>query len=236
MQRKTKNQKRKKKVEDITPPEAENTLEEDELPKITGSFQENADSSNMPSEISDVVPAVSTESRIPEENQEISAGSIAAASPDLMFNETETKDITDEQFGNAGTILTSTSDDWGFTQETSKDEQKSAARLEETGSDWGFISADNEKNFAGNNDNKEDQDWEWVYVEDDGSEAYPAMEAIGDNSYICSSDLFSQEKVINSGPLVYGSTPVELSTQPFIVDNDAADEVVDPYQNSILKD
>ena len=225
------------KVEDITPPEAENTLEEDdELPKITGSFQENADSSNMPSEISDVVPAVSTESRIPEENQEISTGSIAAASPDLMFNETETKDITDEQFGNAETILTSTSDDWGFTQETSKDEQKSAARLEETGSDWGFISADNEKNFTGNNDNKEDQDWEWVYVEDDGSEAYPAMEAIGDNSYICSSDLFSQEKVINSGPLVYGSTPVELSTQPFIVDNDAADEVVDPYQNSILKD
>ena len=63
------------------------------------------------------------------------------------------------------------------------------------------------------------------------------MEAIGDNSYICSGDLYAQEKILdNSSPIVYGGAPIEINSQPLIFDNTDEAEFIDPYQNSILKD
>ncbi len=118
-----------------------------------------------------------------------------------------------------------------------------------SGSDWGFgddesLPAVQENTFiepTSTNDNQEGEDWEWVYVEDDApvsenpeEEAYEYMEAIGNNSYICSGNLYTQDKADNS-PILYGSSSVALTQSPQIL-NDEEEEFVDPYQNSILKD
>ncbi len=114
-----------------------------------------------------------------------------------------------------------------------------------TGSDWGFSSAEEtltepENTFNDaqvNNDNQEGEDWEWAYVEDynsDTCEDYQYMEAIGSNSYICSGDLYGQDKADNT-PMFYGSSSVDIVQSPQIFD-ETDEEIVDPYQNSILKD
>ena len=125
-------------------------------------------------------------------------------------------------------------DDWGFTSSPQEKAEEPAVEINESDSDdWGFGTADVS---SGSNDNEEGQDWEWVYVEDNDDAGYPVMEAIGDNSYICSGDLYEQPKISEDGPVVYSSAPLEISTAPGIIDDSDETEAVDPYQNSILKD
>lgn len=105
------------------------------------------------------------------------------------------------------------------------------------GDDWGFgTSAETEDVPSGSNDNEEGEDWEWAYVEDTGDNEEPGLDVIGGNSYIYSSDLYSQEKAENGESLIYGSQEIKLSNNPIIVDGAEEEEFIDPYQNSILKD
>lgn len=99
--------------------------------------------------------------------------------------------------------------------------------------DWGF---DNSKKLTTDNDNQEDQDWEWVYVEEDENGDYSEVEAIGENSYIYSADLYSQEQASGDAPIIYGGCPIEIKKEPQIYNDNDYDEMSDPYQNSILKD
>ena len=125
-------------------------------------------------------------------------------------------------------------DDWGFTSSPQEKAEEPAVEINESDSDdWGFGTTEAS---SGSNDNEEGQDWEWVYVEDNDDAGYPVMEAIGDNSYICSGDLYEQPKISEDGPVVYSSAPLEISTAPGIIDDSDETEAVDPYQNSILKD
>ena len=125
-------------------------------------------------------------------------------------------------------------DDWGFTSSPEEKDEETAVVIDESSSnDWGFGTTEAS---SGSNDNEEGQDWEWVYVEDNDDAGYPVMEAIGDNSYICSGDLYEQPKISEDGPVVYSSAPLEISTAPGIIDDSDETEAVDPYQNSILKD
>lgn len=104
--------------------------------------------------------------------------------------------------------------------------------------DWGFGSSPEEPEEApvGNNDNEEGEDWEWAYVEDTGDDEENGVDVIGGNSYIYSSDLYSQEKAESGENIIYGSQAINLNSNPVIVDNAEDEEFVDPYQNSILKD
>ena len=125
-------------------------------------------------------------------------------------------------------------DDWGFTSSPQEKAEEPAVEINESDSnDWGFGTAEVS---SGSNDNEEGQDWEWVYVEDNNDAGYPVMEAIGDNSYICSGDLYEQPKITDNNPIIYSSVPLDISSSPVIMDNVAEEETVDPYQNSILKD
>ena len=102
--------------------------------------------------------------------------------------------------------------------------------------DWGFSPVlEKPLTSADNSNDNEDEDWEWVYV-DDEPEEIPYMEAIGDNSYICSSDLYGQEKVVDDNPPIYQTAPLEISDRFHIFDNTDDNDFVDPYQNSVLKD
>ena len=125
-------------------------------------------------------------------------------------------------------------DDWGFTSSPQEKAEEPAVEINESDSDdWGFGTTEAS---SGSNDNEEGQDWEWVYVEDNDDAGYPVMEAIGDNSYICSGDLYEQPKIADNNPIIYSSAPLDISSSPVIMDNAVEEEAVDPYQNSILKD
>lgn len=103
--------------------------------------------------------------------------------------------------------------------------------------DWGFgTSSEPEEVPVGNNDNEEGEDWEWAYVEDTGNNENTGGDVIGGNSYIYSSDLYSQEKAEGGDSIIYDSQAINLDNNPVIVDNSEDEEFVDPYQNSILKD
>ena len=112
--------------------------------------------------------------------------------------------------------------------------------------DWGFAPDVDDSNIAVvdsdtalqpvGNDNTDDQDWEWAYVEDTPAQDYPMFEAIGDNSYICSSDLYYQEKVSDHNPILYSANNIKMKQIPQIFDSSEETDFIDPYQNSILKD
>ena len=108
-------------------------------------------------------------------------------------------------------------------------EEKIASETE----DWGF---DISKNLTTDNDNQENQDWEWVYVEEDENGDYSEVEAIGENSYIYSGDLYSQEHMSGDKPIIYGGSSIEIKREPQIFNDNDYEEISDPYQNSILKD
>lgn len=228
--KKKKRKKKKKKSfengELVSSAETEISLPTDDLDIESLSAGEN-DVSPLIEEaaVLDDMPVVSREDEVPsvEENAEtlpdpLPASEILEIQENINQNNTEDKDSTL---------------DWN----TFNNEQE----ITVSGDDWGFGGATVSEPVAavsdGSNDNEEEQDWEWAYVEDGDGEDYPQMEAIGDNSYICSGDLYAQEKILdNSSPIVYGGAPIEINSQPLIFDNTDEAEFIDPYQNSILKD
>ena len=121
-----------------------------------------------------------------------------------------------------------------FKEDSNFAQEESASSL--SSEDWGFGSTPEKANPETENSNdNEAQEWEWVYVNDE-PENIPYMEAIGDNSYICSSDLYGQEKVVDNNPPIFTQTPLEVSENFYISDNSEGSDFVDPYQNSVLKD
>ncbi|MCQ2740719.1 MAG: hypothetical protein MJ210_01190, partial [Alphaproteobacteria bacterium] len=95
--------------------------------------------------------------------------------------------------------------------------------------DWGFsksnLSDEKEKNKEINTENK-DEDFDDYY----------SMTAIGDNSYIGSSDLSAQSNDESEiTPVISQTIPINIKNIPLIYD-DSDEDTDDPYQNSILKD
>ena len=126
--------------------------------------------------------------------------------------------------------------DWGIN--TEKQETISATQTrkniwQDDDEGWGY----NEKEAAPGNENDQKPELNWN-VEDEGQEDAYVMTAIGENSYIGSSDLSEQPKDENEiSPVLSKSIPINIKNMPLIYDN--SDENVDsddPYQNSILKD
>ena len=136
---------------------------------------------------------------------------------------------------NSSMVASNMADDETFGSTSSNHEADSVDQ--NLSEEWGFGSqTSEEKAIPVVNDNNQQQDWEWAYVESDDADDYEQLEAIGDNSYICSGDLSSQDKVFNTSPLIEPVDVTDFSRTPQIFDTDDEEGFIDPYQNSILKD
>ncbi len=94
--------------------------------------------------------------------------------------------------------------------------------------DWGFSESGNDDLLSDNN-NTEGEDWEWAYVNDgEYVDEYVQGEAIGDNSYIYTGDLYYQAKAVGDIAPVYTPNPVEVRRGLRIIDSKEAD-FYDPY-------
>lgn len=185
---------------------------------------------NIPSD--GIIPSTSTK---PEQLPELSAvDDLDLPASDITLEDIEPNilPISDSANIEAEEVLLPTTED---TIETFDEHTPiSNAYSIPSSEDWGFGSTSTSGAAAIiNNDNEEGQDWEWAYVEDG---EYTQLEAIGDNSYICSGNLSYQEKISAGQPLSGFSVGSDVLRSPQVFEEGMEEDFVDPYQNSILKD
>ncbi len=224
-------------LQEETPP-YENDITDIPLPAEI-SF-EDLPSDDVDTDIAEDLPEPGNEEIIPPSENNEAAVLVDTAVPE----EKQVIDTVSDDKILENPVAEERSSDWGFVDSPSAEDTaitETAVNIGDSDSnDWGFGSsvADNstEDSSAEYNDNEEGQNWEWVYVDENDENIEPGMEAIGDNSYICTGNLYDQEKDTADNPILYASVPVSLSIPPVIIDNTADNDEIDPYQNSILKD
>lgn len=229
--RKKKKKKKKKKLEifEQSPQEQEGVVEESPFDKEDFSINDLPDITELTENFSEKSPEI-PDFQLPEEENIEQEELKEQDSMEPVENEPEAE--VEEQFNQTEDFPIQ---EFQYPEENQEETDEGSKEL--NGDDWGFgaSSAEPQKPAAvEDNDNGEGTDWTWDYVEDTAPEEADG-EAIGENSYIYSGDLFGQEKVSNGGALMYGMTPERLSVRPKIITaND--EDISDPYQNSILKD
>ena len=227
--RKKKKKKKKKKPEIFEQQPQEEVIEESPFDKEDFSINDLPDIAELTEDFRENSPDVSDFQLPKEENNE---------QEDLKEKDT-VEPLENEPIAEVEKTIDPSEDfpaqDFQYSEEDQEEAEKSTEEL--NSDDWGFGSSPvghQEPVLAEDNDNGEGTDWTWDYVEDTTPEETDG-EAIGENSYIYSGDLFGQEKVANGGASIYGTSPKRLSVRPKIITvND--EDISDPYQNSILKD
>ncbi len=223
--KKKKKKKKKKKQTDEIVNNLVSESKEDTVP-LDDIISEMPQPKFLEEEISPVEETISAELSSQEEAKSDSPSPFKTNKvDDILSSEDKAENILQEEQSMSGEETS---------EETSDIAQDSS--ISSSGEDWGFSPVPEKPEAPTDNSNDNaDEDWEWVYVNDE-QEEIPYMEAIGDNSYICSSDLYGQEKVVDDNPPIYQTAPLEISDRFHIFDNTDDNDFVDPYQNSVLKD
>ena len=131
----------------------------------------------------------------------------------------------------------STKQDWGFESKDDSwgisvtDKEPDDTTSETEGGEWVYVDeygneypADDDSDGYPQNNN-DNQDWEWDYVEE-----------INGNTCAYSSDSYDKKLSMNEISPIYKGSSIQMTTVPQIHDETNDDEMNDPYKNSILKD
>ncbi|MBE6448827.1 MAG: hypothetical protein E7018_05990 [Alphaproteobacteria bacterium] len=132
-------------------------------------------------------------------------------------------------------IGSDTADDWGFSviEDIKEDETQEEAASEQ---DWEWVYEEDDKDLG------EGTDWVWEYVSDDEENSSQVsfhssnLQPLGKDSLISSGNLFFQNAVYKAQPIANRGVPSQFSVLPGIYDSSTEDELSDPYQNSGPKD
>lgn len=131
----------------------------------------------------------------------------------------------------------STKQDWGFESKddswgisvTDKEPDDTTSETED--GEWVYVDeygneypADDDADGYPQNNN-DNQDWEWDYVEE-----------INGNTCAYSSDSYDKKLSMDEISPIYKGSNIQMTTVPQIYDETNDDEMNDPYKNSILKD